>query len=175
MLDGVYVIRTTIAKEEAAEEKTVEFYKNLAFVERAFRCMKTTDLEIRPVGHHLEERVKSHVFLCMLAYYVEYHMRKALSPLIFQEEDEDKREAQKERASIVAPAKRSERAKMKDKTRKTEDRQFPVQSFKNLLLDLSTLTRNTIDPLETNKKTFNQLSEPTPLQKQAFDYLQIQI
>lgn len=175
LLDGMYVIRTTVPKEDATEEKTVEFYKNLAFVERAFRCMKTTDLEIRPVGHHLEERVKSHVFLCMLAYYVEYHMRKALSPLIFQEEDEDKKEAQKERASIVQPAKRSESAKMKDKTRKTGDRQFPVQSFKNLILDLSTLTRNTIEPTEIKQTLFKQLSEPTPLQKRAFDYLQIVI
>lgn len=175
LLDGVYVIRTTVAKEDATEEKTVEFYKNLAFVERAFRCMKTTDLEIRPVCHHLEERVKSHVFLCMLGYYVEYHMRKALSPLIFQEEDEDKRKARKTRTSIVAPAVRSENAKMKDRQRKTEDRQFPVQSFKSLLLDLSTLTRNTIEPMEIKQTSFKQLSEPTPLQKQAFDYLQIAI
>lgn len=175
ILDGIYVIRTTVAKEEATDERTVELYKNLAFVERSFRCMKTTDLSLRPIYHHLETRVKSHVFLCMLSFYVEYSMRKALSPIIFQEEDEEKRDMQKKRKSIVAPAIRSEGAKMKDKTRQTADKQFPVQSFKSLLLDLSTLTRNTIEPLEITKRTFKQLSEPTPLQKRAFAYLQVQI
>jgi transposase len=177
LLDGVYVIRTTLSQKEAAAEKTVEYYKNLAYVERSFRCMKTTDLDIGPIYHSLEERVKTHVFLCMLSYYVEYFMRKALSPLLFQEEDSDRIKAQKERVSIVAKAVRSEEAKMKDKTRMTEDKRFPVQSFKSLLLDLATLTQNTIEPeeLKETKASFKQLAEPTDLQKQAFDYLQVSV
>jgi transposase len=174
LLDGVYIIRTGVNKDTADTAKTVSIYKGLSTVERAFRCMKTTDLHIRPVNHHLPERVKSHVFLCMLAYYVEYHMRQALSPIIFQDEEEEKEKARKQRVSIVAKAERSENALYKIATRRSPDG-YPIQSFQKILDDLGTLTRNTIAPKENPKLSFKQLAEATPLQKKAFSLLQIKL
>ena len=170
LLDGIYIIRTSVVKEEVTASEAVAIYKGLSRVEKAFRCMKTTDLKIRPVYHYLTDRVKAHVFLCMLAYYVEWHMRKALAPLLF--EDEDKEEASLQRESVVAKAVRSDRAKNKAQTKMTEDG-FPVHSFQSLLADLSTLTRNTIQPLERDSLTFDQITEPTPLQKKALELLEI--
>jgi len=173
LLDGVYIIRTPLSKEDASSSEVVTIYKGLAVVERAFRCMKTTDLQIRPVCHHLSGRVKAHVFLCMLAYYVEWHMRQLLAPLLF--EDEDKEEAQKARISVVAKAVRSDKAKRKDAKKVTDDG-FPVQSYQSLLLDLGTLTRNTVAPkLDDESLTFEQNTEPTVLQKKALDLLQVSV
>jgi len=173
LLDGVYIIRTPLSKEDASSSEVVTIYKGLAVVERAFRCMKTTDLQIRPVYHHLSGRVKAHVFLCMLAYYVEWHMRQLLAPLLF--EDEDKEEAQKARISVVAKAVRSDKAKRKDAKKVTDDG-FPVQSYQSLLLDLGTLTRNTVAPkLDDESLTFEQNTEPTVLQKKALDLLQVSV
>jgi transposase len=172
LLDGVYIIRTGINQDTADTAKTVSIYKGLATVERAFRCMKTTDLHIRPVNHHLPERVKSHVFLCMLAYYVEYHMRAALSPIIFQDEEEEKEKVRKQRKSIVAKAERSENALHKIAARRSADG-YPIQSFQKVLDDLGTLTRNTIAPKENPNLTFKQLTEATSLQEKAFLLLKI--
>jgi transposase len=169
LLDGVYVIRTTVTTEVADMQKAVTIYKSLANVEKAFRCMKTTDLDIRPVFHHLPERVKAHVFLCMLAYYVEYHMRESLAPILFIDEE---KEDQSKRGSVVAQAIRSNGAKEKDKRKMTPDG-YPVQSFRKLLSDLATLTRNTIAPKENETLTFKKLTNPTLLQKKALDLLKV--
>lgn len=170
LLDGIYVIRTTVGRDMADASKTVEIYKGLSKVERAFRCLKTVDLNIRPVYHRLADRVRSHVFLCMLAYYVEWHMKNLLSPILF--EDEEKEEAQKIRSSVVAKAVRSNSAKRKDAAKITTDG-FPVHSFQSLLSDLSTLTRNTIQPKQNNSLIFEQVAKPTSLQKKALDLLQV--
>ena len=167
-LDGVYVIRTPLSKTDVSAEEAVLIYKGLSVVERAFRCMKTTDLRIRPVNHRLEDRVKSHVFLCMLAYYIEWHMRQKLAPILF--EDEDKEEAQIERESVVDKALRSHVARCKAGKSETQEG-FPVHSFQSLLADLGTITRNAIAPLEHEAVTFTQVTEPTALQQKAFELL----
>jgi transposase len=117
-LDGIYVIRTSLPKEKLDAEETVRAYKDLSSVERAFRSYKTVDLKVRPIYHHLADRVRAHVFLCMLAYYVEWHMRKALAPLLF--DDEDKQGAEAQRPSIVAKAEPSHTARRK--TQRSEPR-----------------------------------------------------
>jgi transposase len=139
MLDGVYVIRTSVAAEQLSAEGTVEAYKRLSRVERAFRSLKTMDLKLRPIHHHLADRVRAHAFLCMLAYYVEWHMRAAWAPILF--DDDDKEGAEALRDSVVSPAERSDRAKEKAYTKRTED-DLPVHSFQTLLKDLGTITRN---------------------------------
>ncbi len=140
-LDGFYVLRTNAPAEMLDTAAVVLAYKSLAQVERAFRSVKTVDLEVRPVHHRLAGRVRAHVFLCMLAHYVVWHMRKALAPLLF--EDHDKENAGMERPSPVAPAKASAAAKAKAASRQTADG-LPVHSFRTLLQDLATLTRNTV-------------------------------
>jgi transposase len=171
LLDGVYIIRTNVAQNTADSQTAVGMYKTLSKVEWSFRCMKTIDLKIRPVFHYLPERVKAHVFLCMLAYYVEYHMRESLSPLLFTDEE---KEEQRERASIVQSAVRSSSAKKKDAGKRTPDG-FPVQSFQSLLTSLMSLTRNTIAPKDNPQIIFTQVTKPTPLQKKALDLLDIAI
>jgi transposase len=126
MLDGLYVIRTRLPKKTLGAEETVLAYKRLAAAERAFRSLKTVDLRVRPIHHRLEERVRAHVFLCMLAYYLEWHMRRELAPILF--DDDDKQEAQELRDSVVAKAQRSTRAMAKARDKATEDGQ-PVHSF----------------------------------------------
>lgn len=170
LLDGIYVIRTTVGRETMEASGAVAIYKGLSKVERAFRCLKTIDLHVRPVYHHLADRVKSHVFICMLAYYVEWHMRNQLAPLLFV--DEEKEETRKTQLSVVAKAVRSEKAKRKDAARITSDG-LPVHSFRTLLSDISTLTRNTIQPKQNGSLTFEQVTRPTALQKKAFDLLQV--
>lgn len=165
-LDGLYVVRTSVPKAELSAEETVAAYKKLADVERAFRSQKTMDLEIRPVHHRTEPRVRAHVFLCMLAYYVEWHMRRDLAPILF--DDHEREAARAARRSIVAPAEVSAAAKMKKQSRRTEDG-LPVQSFQSLLAHLATLTRNRVRA--TAAVSFDQLSQPTPLQQRAFDLL----
>lgn len=167
-LDGLYVIRTSVPKETLETEETVRAYKDLAHVERAFRSYKSVDLKVRPIYHHLADRVRAHVFLCMLAYYVEWHMRKALAPLLF--DDDDKPSADRQRTSIVAPAKVSPKAQQKVYTRTTEEG-LPVHSFQTLLADLATITKNRIQPNIQGAEPFDQITRPTALQRQAFKLL----
>src|SRR6266851_549409 len=140
-LDGIYVIRTSEPAERLSAEDTVRGYKNLALVERLFRTLKSIDILVRPIHHHQEKRVRAHVFLCMLAYDVEWHMRQALAPLLF--DDDDKAAGEARRASVVAPAQRSPRAQRKTRTQRT-DEGLPIQSFQTLLDDLATVTQNRI-------------------------------
>jgi hypothetical protein len=129
--------------------------------------MKSVDLKLRPIHHHDPDRVKAHVFLCMLAYYVEWHMRRALAPLLFDEEDHEA--AQTQRSSIVAPAQRSLSAQQKALSKQTVDG-FPVHSFRTLLADLATLTRNRV---RMGEQLFDMLATPTTLQDRAFELLQV--
>jgi hypothetical protein len=135
------VIRTSVDEAALSSENAVRAYKDPAKVERAFRSMKTIDLHVRPIYHWLDERIKAHVFLSMLSYYVEWHMRKRLAAILF--DDHDKESAEASRQSIVAPAPRSEAAKRKDLTKRTELDQ-PVHSFRSLLADLGTLCKNRV-------------------------------
>jgi len=170
-LDGIYVIRTSESKEKLGADDTVRDYKRLTLVERVFRCMKGMDLRVRPIWLRRKDHVRAHIFLCMLAFYVETHMRRAWAPLLFH--DEELEEDRKHR-DPVAPAKPSESAKRKKLTRKTEDGTFPLHSFSTLLTELATLSRNTCamknDPTGA---TFTQLTEATPLQQQALDLLEL--
>jgi transposase len=167
-LDGLYVIRTSVPQAELSAEEVVRSYKRLSRVERAFRCLKTLDLKVRPIHHRLARRVRAHVLICMLAYYVEYHMRRALAPLLF--EDHDKPMADKLRRSVVAPAQRSPKALRKAHTKKT-DEGSPVHSFHTLLEDLATVVKNQIKPKGLELDPFVKITNPTPLQQKAFDLL----
>ena len=166
-LDGLYVIRSSVAKETMTAEQLVSTYKSLAQVERAFRSMKSIDLHVRPIYHFNDDRIRAHVFLCMLAYYVEWHMRDRLRELLF--DDPDREAAQNLRRSVVAPAARSKSAREKDATLRTSSG-FPVQSFQDLLKDLATLNRNTVR-LESSGAEFDQLTEATPVQRRIFELL----
>jgi transposase len=140
-LDGLYVIRTPLPPERVSAEQAVRHYKKLTQVERAFRSMKTIDLKIRPIYHRLEKRVRAHIFLCMLAYYVEWHMREAWRRMLFSDEDQ----AAKESRDPVTPARRSKGALQKCSTKLLHDG-TPVHSFRTLLADLATITRSTFSP-----------------------------
>jgi transposase len=168
--DGLYVVRTSLPAEALDDAATVRSYKSLARVERAFRCLKTVDLQVRPVYHWLADRVRAHVFLCMLAYYVEWHMRQRLAPMLF--DDADKEAAEALRTSVVAPAQRSPAAITKQTTGLSEDG-LPVHSFRSLLADLATVTRNTIVTAITPRYPLTVLTRPTPIQQKAFDLLGI--
>jgi hypothetical protein len=172
-LDGLYVIRTTVPVEDMAAEEAVRAYKDLSSVEHAFRCLKSVDLKVRPFYHRLEERVRAHAFLCMLAYYVEWHMRRAPAPLLFDEEDRAAAEGQ--RRSVVSPSQRSPQALRKMRTKRTTHGE-PVHSFQTLLENLATVAKNTIvfkskqlDSAENT--TFESITIPTPHQQRAFDLL----
>jgi hypothetical protein len=171
-LDGIYVVRTSVPADVLSGERVVESYKGLAVVERAFRCLKTVDLKVRPIHHRLEDRVRSHVFLCLLAYYVEWHMRRALAPLLF--DDDDRNHARAERRSIVAPAQRSTRAQRKATTKRT-DAGEPVHSFQTLLHDLATIAKNRIQPQDSSAPAFDVITRPTPLQQRALDLLGVSL
>lgn len=166
-LDGIYVIRTSVAAAELDADDTVRAYKGLAVVERAFRTTKTVDLHVRPVYHRLEDRVRAHVFLCMLAYYVEWYMRQDLSSILF--DDDDKATAEALRRSIVSPAQRSPRAKAKAINKRTT-RGEPVQGFRKLLGDLATLCKNKV---RIGGATFDKYTTPTPLQRRVFELLKV--
>jgi transposase len=166
-LDGLYVVRSSVDEQRMTSEHVVETYKSLAKVERAFRCMKTIDLSLRPIYHRNEDRIRSHVFICMLAYYVEWHMREKLRPVLFA--DDDRASAATARRSIVAPAQRSESAQRKDATRRTSD-DYPVQSFHDILQDLGTLCRNRIRIPEFDSE-FDQLTVATSYQQRVLDLL----
>ncbi len=164
-LDGFYVIRTNVCEDRLAADEAVRSYKSLSCVERAFRSFKSVDLKVRPVHHRLAGRVRCHVFLCMLAYYVEWHMRRLLAPLLF--DDHDHRD---ERNSPVEPARRSQAARTKAGRQRTTDG-LPVQSFQTLLADLATLTRNRVRTPNAGAFEADLLATPTPLQDRAFKLL----
>jgi transposase len=172
LLDGVYVIRTDLKSQTFDATSTVKAYKDLANVERAFRCIKTIDLEVRPIYHRLADRVRAHVLLCMLAYYLEWHMRQDLRPIIF--EDHDKAATLAARRSIVAKAERSVAADKKAATKRTDD-DLPVHSFRSLLDDLATVTRNTMATDNGTESTFILYPKFTPLQERAFQLLDTKV
>ena len=171
-LDGIYVIRTSVPSEALDAEGAVRAYKALSRVEQAFRSYKSIDLKVRPIHHRLADRVRAHVFLCMLAYYVEWHMRQALSPMLF--EDDDPAGAEGQRTSVVAPAKRSPSAMRKTKSKRTEDN-LPVHSFSTLLADLATITKDRIQPRLPGAPAFHKMTIPTPVQQRALDLLGVRL
>ncbi len=167
-LDGIYVIRTSEPAERISAEDTVRNYKRLEQVEMAIRCMKGVDLLVRPIHHRTVDHVRAHIFLCMLAYYVEYHMRKALAPLLFQDEELDERRKTRD---PVKPAKPSASVKRKKTVRLTPDG-FEIHSFQTLLAELATRSRNRCRvKSDAAGPTFYELTEPTPLQTRAFQLL----
>ena len=167
-LDGLYVVRTSLPAERLDDRATVRAYKSLAVVERAFRCLKTVDLQIRPIYHWRATRVRAHVFLCMLAYHVEWHLRARLAPMLY--DDADREAAAAARASIVARAGRSPAALAKQTTGRTADG-LPVHSFQSLLADLATLSRNSVVSALAPEHPFTLTTRPTPIQQKAFDLL----
>jgi len=171
-LDGFYVVRTSVPARTLTAEDAVSTYKKLSAVERAFRCIKTVDLKVRPIFHRLEKRVRAHIFLCTLAYYVEWEMRRLLAPVLFH--DEDHALAEQQRTSVVAPAERSETAKKKAASKRTADG-VPVHSFRTLLADLATITKNQIQPHLPDAPTFVKVTLPTPTQKKALDLLGVSL
>jgi hypothetical protein len=150
----------------------VAAYKSLSQVERAFRSIKTVDLQVRPVFHYSASRVRAHVFLCMLAYYVEWHMRRCLKPMLF--DDEFIKDTQATRPSAVAKAQRSAHAKNKDATRRADDG-LPLHSFQTLLQDLATLTYNITHTALNPKAKIILTTRPTPLQEKAFKLLGVSV
>jgi len=170
-LDGFYVVRSSLPQGTLDPAQLVGAYKGLSKAERAFRRLKTVDLHVRPIHHHLEDRVRAHVLLCMLAYYVEWHMRQALAPILFDDDDPAAGEAL--RKSAVAPAKRSPRACRKAARKRTE-RDEPVHSFQTLLADLATITKNRIQTKLPGAEPFEKITRPTALQQRALSLLAVQ-
>jgi hypothetical protein len=166
-LDGIYVLRTSVAASDLDSGEVVSSYKALAQVERAFRAFNT-DLDIRPIRHRTEDRVRAHVFLRMLSYYLSWHIQARLAALLFT--DDDKPAAQAARPSPVAPAARSPRALAKAATKQTPG-DLPVHSLATLLTDLGTICLNTIAPADPALPGFRLVTTPTPLQRQALDLL----
>lgn len=169
-LDGIYVLRTNVRADRLPPAAVVLAYKRLAQIERAFRSLKTVDLHVRPIHHRKATRVRAHVFLCMLAYYVEWHLRQALAPMLF--DDDDHAAAAAARRSVVAPAQRSPRAQAKALTKRTAEG-TPVHSFRTLLTDLATLTKNRVQPKAPGTPAFDMLTTPTPLQRRTFELLSV--
>jgi transposase len=167
-LDGLYVVRTSLSQETISAEQTVARYKDLSQVEWAFRSLKSVDLKVRPIYHWKDDRIRAHVFLCMLAYYVEWHLRGALAELLF--DDHEREAAEATRASVVTPAPRSEAAKRKEQQRRTADG-FPVQSFQCLLKDLATLCKNRARWDSSPEVEFDRVTLPTDLQRRVFELL----
>ena len=147
-------------------------YKSLSQVERAFRSFKTVDLKVRPIFHYAPDRVRAHVLLCMLAYYVEWHMRQLLAPLLF--DDDDRAGAEAARASVVAPARVSLSAQDKARSKRTAAG-WPTHSFRTLLDDLATIARNRIVPRLPGAEPFDVLTRPTALQRETFRLLGIRL
>lgn len=171
-LDGIYVVRTSVRAEDLTAEQAVRAYKGLSEVERAFRSLKSVDLHVRPIHHRLEKRVRAHVLLCMLAYYVEWHMRQALAPMLFDEDDPQ--DAEVKRTSVVARAQRSDAAQAKAAEKRTADG-LPVHSFQSLLADLSTIAKQQIRPRLEGAACFQKVTLPTSVQKRALDLLSVRL
>lgn len=163
-LDGIYVLRTTITSQDLDAPGVVDAYKALSHVERDFRHLKIDDIDLRPIHHRLETRVRSHVFICMLASYLVWHLREALAPLTFRDE------APPQRANPVAPAVRSAGARKKAGA-KVNAQGEDVRGFKELLCHLGTLTRNTMRTTTETTSEFELLATPTPTQRRAFELL----
>jgi hypothetical protein len=172
LLDGIYVLRTDLGRATLDASATVRAYKDLATVERAFRSLKTVDLEVRPIHHRRAQRVRAHVLLCMLAYYLEWHMHRALKSILF--DDHDKVAANATRPSIVAKAERSNAADRKAATKRTQD-DLPVHSFRSLLADLATVTRNTMAMTQSVDAAFVLYPKLTPAQDRAFQLLGVPV
>jgi transposase len=166
-LDGLYVIRTSLVDELSAED-AVRHYKTLSQVERAFRSIKTMDLEVRPIHHYQEKRVRAHLFLCMLAYYVKWHMMEAWRPLLFADEDQQAKQLR----DPVAPAERSAEAEEKARTKKRADGS-PVHSFQSLLSNLGSIVRSTCQSRDAKAgmPSFTIDTQPTSTQQEAFQLL----
>ena len=160
-LDGIYVLRTSVTDSELDSGEVVRSYKQLKVIERAFRTLKGPELEIRPIHHRLEDRVRAHVFLCMLAYYLTWHLRQAWAPLLFTDEHPPTQ------PDPVAKATRSRSAQRKAQSKRTTSGET-AHSYKSLLAELATLTRNTIR-LPGTPATFNKLANPTPTQARALE------
>ena len=164
-LDGLYVLRTSVSKERLSSPDVVRSYKLLSRVERAFRAFKGIDIAVRPIRHWTETRVRAHIFLCMLAYYVQWHLERAWAPLLFRDEERP------ELADPVAPAQRSAGALAKAHTGRLPDG-TPVHSFRTLLAELGTLTRDRLAPAGAPEAAaFEIVATPTPLQARALDML----
>ncbi|OUL33833.1 IS1634 family transposase, partial [Nostoc sp. 106C] len=171
-LDGLYIIRTFVEAKILSAEDTVKAYKSLSQVEQAFRSFKTVDLKVRPIYHYTAQRVKAHVFLCMLAYYVEWHMRSRLAPILFDEDDWE--QAQITQESIVK-ANNSDSAKAKARKKRTLD-DLPVHSFQTLLADLGTIAKNKIQStFKGANLIFDKITEPTKVQQRALDLLGVSL
>lgn len=171
-LDGLYVVRTSLPPEAMSAADTVHAYKSLARVERVFRALKSIDLQIRPVHHWIEPRVRAHVFLCMLAFYVEWHLRQAWSPILFDEHDHASAKAQ--RTSPVAAAEPSDTT-IRKRARRRGDDGVPISSFRDLLQHLATLTLNVVAIPAAKLSSSTILAKPTPLQQRAFDLLAVRL
>jgi hypothetical protein len=162
-LDGLYVIRTGVRQRLMSADDTVRNYKALTALERAFRSLKTVDLKVRPIHHHLEDRVRAHIFLCMLAWYVEWHMREAWRELTLADEDQDAKLSR----DPVAPAQRSDSALRKVRTHRLVDGSH-AHCFHTLLETLATVVRNTCRiPSDRTAATFDVLTTPNNLQRRA--------
>ncbi|MDJ0595314.1 MAG: IS1634 family transposase [Pleurocapsa sp. MO_226.B13] len=169
ILEVVYIIRTSVESEKMDAAQTVRAYKGLSKVEQAFRCLKTIDLKVRPIYHYLDHRVKGHIFLCFLAYYVEWHMRKALESILFEEEIDSSDFGQLLRYQPSAIAKQKA-------GNKRNHENLPVHSFSTLLNDLATITQNKIQiNLQGERVTFDKITQPTALQQKALDLLGISL
>ena len=171
-LDGLYIVRTSVPAAELDAEHTVRAYKGLSAVERAFRSLKTVDLKVRPIYHYAASRVRAHVLLCMLAYYVEWHMRQQLKPLLFDDEEPEVAEAA--RASVVAPAEASPSAQDKARSKRTASGES-VHSFRTLLDNLATITNNRVVAPLAGAEPFDLITRPTAQQRKAFKLLGVRL
>ena len=169
-LDGIYVIRTSEPAERCSAADTVRIYKSLSHVERAFRCLKGVDLLVRPIRHRTAQRVPAHIFLCMLAYYVEWHMRRALAPILFED---DQLEIARLQRDPIRPAASTASATRKKATHTTPEG-LPVHSFATLMAELSSRGRNTYRlKSDDSSLTFTQVPDPTPIQRRAYELLEL--
>lgn len=169
-LDGIYVLRTSLPAGRLDAAQTVRSYKQLAWLERAFRILKSIDLELRPIHHRLASRVRAHVLICLLAYYVEWHLRRAWAALLF----DDEQRGQPHAASPVAPAQRSAGALSKARSKRTAAG-LPVQSFRDLLRNLATITKNRIQPTRNSFPPFDIVTRPTALQRHALELVGLKL
>ena len=171
-LDGLYIVRTSVPAAELDAEQTVRAYKGLSVVERAFRSLKTVDLKVRPIYHYAASRVRAHVFLCMLAYYVEWHMRQRLKALLFDDEEPEVAEAA--RASVVARAETSPSAQDKARSKRTASGES-VHSLRTLLDNLATITKNRVVAPLAGAEPFELITRPTAQQRRAFKLLGVRL
>jgi len=168
-LDGVYVLRTSLESTLMDAATTVKAYKSLSQVEEAFRCYKSIDLKVRPIYHYQGDRVKAHIFLCMLAYYVEWHLKQCLAPLLFEDEEID------DGSLNVIKASRSESAQSKERKKRNQEN-LPVHSFRTLLEDLGTICLNTVEcTIREGSYRFSKITRPTQLQQKALDLLGVSL